>query len=136
MKLLLLYAPNLRKWRSAFKTAVFGARSSESPLVDRRGTLILSVDEKESLVLAYFDAKQDRDSFQQTHSCDFSPVLCSVAFWSIFVRSLLLDLDPNDGNDPAGLFPHFHKQMARELLPKLVVILRYLVKRGQIFGWF
>ena len=35
------------------------------------------------------------DYFHQPHSCDSSPVLCSVAFRSGFICSLVLDLDPD-----------------------------------------
>ena len=48
-----------------------------------------------------------RDSFQQLHSYDPSPVLCSVDFRSSVIRSLLLDLDPYYGNDPGGMFSLF-----------------------------
>ena len=34
------------------------------------------------LFFAHFDVKQCRFSFQQSHSCDSSPVLCTVAFQS------------------------------------------------------
>ena len=46
--------------------------------------LMKLADEKVSMFLAHFDAKQYRDSFQQPHSCDPSSVLCSVAFRSSF----------------------------------------------------
>ena len=35
---------------------------------------------------------------------------------------------PNGGNDNDGMFPLFHKQVARELASKLAVIFRHLVK--------
>ena len=54
------------------------------------------------------------DILQQPHSCDPSPVLCSVAFRSSYILSLLLDLDPY-GNDPNGMLPLFYKQVTREL---------------------
>ena len=107
---------------------VFAASSSLPPLVDRRGRLVLSAAEKVSL-LAYSDAKQCRDSFQQPHSCDPFPVLCSVAFRSGSIRRLLLDLDPYGGNDPDGMFPLFYKQVTRELTSKLAVIFRHLVNK-------
>ena len=77
------------------------------PLIDRRGNLIWSADAKASLFSTHFDTKQCRDSFQQPHSCDPSPVLYSVAFRSSCIRSLLLDLDPFEENDPDGMFPLF-----------------------------
>ena len=60
----------------------------------------------------HFDAKHCRDSLQQSHSCDSSPVLCSVAFRSSLIRSLLLDLDPYGENDPDGILSFFYKQLA------------------------
>ena len=42
---------------------------------------------------------------------------------SSFIRSLLLDLDPYAGNDPDGMFSLFYKTVARNLAPKLTVIL-------------
>ena len=77
-----------------------------------------------------FDAKQGRDNFQQSHSCDLSPVLCCVAFRSSFVRSLLLNLDPYGGSDPDGMFSLCYKQVTRELAIKLAVVFRPLVIRG------
>ena len=79
---------------------------------------------------AHLDAKQCRDSFQQPHFCDPSPVLCSVAFRSSSTRRFILDLDPYGGNDPDGMFPLFFKQVAWELAPKLAVSFRHLVKGG------
>ena len=69
-------------------------------------------------------------SFQQPHSCDTFPVLCSVAFQSSFNRRLLLELDPYGGNDLDGMFPLFYKQVARELAAKLAIIVRHLVQKG------
>ena len=110
------------------KTAFFGASSSLPPLPDMGGRLVWSSDEKACLFSAPFDTKQCSDSFQRAHFCDPSPVLCSVAFRSISISSLLLDLDPCGGNDPDGMFPLYYKQVARELEPKLAVIFRHLVK--------
>ena len=86
----------------------FGASSSLSPLVDKGGRNVWSADKKASLFSAHSGAKQRRDSFQHPYSCDSCPVLCSVAFRFSFVCSLLLDLDPNGGNDPNGMFSHFY----------------------------
>ena len=82
-------APNPRKGCSTVKTAVFGASSRLPPLVERRGRLVWSADAKPSLFLALFDAKQCRDSFQRSHSCDPSPLLCSATFRSSSIRILL-----------------------------------------------
>ena len=80
------------------------------------------------LFSTHCDAKQCRDSFQQPHSCDLSPLLCAVAFRSSFVCSLLLDLDPYSKNYPDGLCPLFYKQVAQEVAPKLTAIFSHLVK--------
>ena len=55
--------------------AIFGESSSLLLLVDRGGRLVWSAEEKASLSSAHFDTKQCRDSFQQPHFCDPSPVL-------------------------------------------------------------
>ena len=97
--------------------AVFGSSSCFPPLVDRVGKLVWSADKKASLFSVHFVAKQFRDGFHLPHSCGSSPVLCSVAFPSSFVRSLILDLDPYDGNDSDGVFPLLYKQVARKWAP-------------------
>ena len=79
---------------------------------------------------AQFDANPCRECFEQPHSCDPSPVLCSVAFRSSVVPKLLLDLVPYDENDRDGILPHFYKQVAKELAPKFAVNFRHLVKRS------
>ena len=94
---------NPRKWWTTVKAALFGASSSLSTLVARRGKLVWSANENVSLFWVHFDAKQCSDCFQQPHSCDPSPVLCSVAFQSSFVGSLL-DLDIYGGNDLDVMF--------------------------------
>ena len=96
---------------------VFGVSFSLPTFVDKGGRLAWSADEKASLFSAHFDDKQCRDGFQQLHSCDPSPVLCSVAFWSSSIRSFFLDLNSNSGNDLDGMFPLFYKQVAQELAP-------------------
>ena len=78
----------------------------------------------------HYNAKQCRDSFQQQHSWDPFPILCSVAFRFSFVRSLLLDLNLYSGNDSNGMFPLFYKQVAGESAPKMAIIFRHLVKGG------
>ena len=69
---------------------------------------------------------------QQPHSYDPSIVLCSISFWSSFIRSFLLDLDPYSENNPDSMFSLFYKQVAWELELKFVVIFRHVVK-GDIF---
>ena len=77
--------------------------------------------------LAHFDAKQCKNSFQQPHSSDPSSFLCSIAFQSRYICSLLLDLDPYGGNYPDGIFPLFYEHVTRELAPKFSVIFRHLL---------
>ena len=89
------------------------------PLANRCSRLIWSADEKASLILPHFDAKQRGNCFQQPLSSDHCPVLRYVVFRSNFVRSLLLDLDSYGGNDPDGMLPIFYKQVAWELAPNL-----------------
>ena len=127
-------ASNLWKWWSTVKTAVFGASSALPHLVDRGGKLVLSADEKSSLCSTHFDAKQCRDTFQQQHYCDLSSVLCSVAFWSSFIRNLLLAVEPYSKNNADGMFPLFYKQMAWKQAPKLAVSFRHLVKVGSLLA--
>ena len=74
----------------------------------------------------HFDAKQGIDSFQQSHFCDPSLLLFSVAFRSCLISSLLLD--PYGENDHGGTFLLLYKPVTRELAPKLAVIFKHLVK--------
>ena len=85
--------------------------SSLPPLIDRGGELVW-----------HFYAKQCRYSFQHPHSSDPSSVLCSVAFRTSFIRSLLLYLKPHVENGSDGMLKVFYKQVARELAPKLPTI--------------
>ena len=117
-----------RKWWSTAKTAVFGANSSLPPLLDSRGKLVWSAEGKACLLSAHFDAKHRRDSFQQQQACDPSPVLRPVAFRSSFICSMLLNLDSYDGSEPDGMFPLYYKQIARDLAPKVAVILCTLLE--------
>ena len=135
-KSLLTNAPDPRKWWPTVETGgLLLSSSSLPPLADRGGKLLWSADGKASLFLVHFNVKQCRDSFQQPRYGDPSPVLCSVAFRSIIVCSLLLDLDPCGGNYPDGMFSLFYKQVGRKLVTNLAVILRHLV-RGARFPAF
>ena len=98
-------APNLRKWWSTIKTAVFGASSSLPLMVDRRGR-------RSGHQMRRPHCFRRRDDFHQQHSCNSSPVLFSVAFLFSFVCGLLLDWDPFGGNDLDETFPLFYKQVA------------------------
>ena len=72
--------------------------------------------------------------FQQPQACGPSPVLCSVAFRSSFICSLLLALDSYGGNDPDDMFPIFYKRVAPKLASKLAVIFRHLVRVGSFLA--
>ena len=126
-KSLFMNAPNPGKGWSTVKTEVLGASSSLLPLVDKRGRLVLSADEKASLFSAHLDANHYKESFQQPHSSGPSPLLCSVALRSSFLRSLVLNLDPYSGKDSDEMFLLFCKQVTRVLSPKVVVVFRHLV---------
>ena len=52
--------------------------------------------------------------------------MCSVASRVSSIRSLLLGLDSQGGNDPVGKNPLLCKRIARELASKLTVIFRHL----------
>ena len=66
---------------------------------------------KADLLLDRFDSKQSRESVDLRLTCLLSPSLTTFAFRSSTVRHLLLDLDPNDGTDPLGMFPFFLNEM-------------------------
>ena len=66
--------------------------------------------------------------------CDPEPRLCSFAFRSSEVLKLLLDLDHYGGCDPLGFYPLFLQKSARILVPKLSVVLRFLVRHGEFPG--
>ena len=60
--------------------------------------------------------------------CDLFSVRYSVDFQSIFICSLLLDLNPYCENNPDVRFPLFCRQVARKLAPKSVVISKHQIK--------
>ena len=99
------------KWWSTLKSAVFGLSSSLPPLVGGGGGLVCELVGKADLLSDHFDGKQFRESVDLPLSCHPSPSLTSVAFRSSEVRRLLLDLDPNGGSDPLGMFPLFLREL-------------------------
>ena len=129
-KSLFTNAPNPRKQWSTVKIEVFGASSSLPPLVDRGVRLVWSADEKASLFSAHLDAKQYRNSFQQPHSCDSSPVMCSIAFRLSFVLSLFQIWNLMAEMLLMECAHFFYKQVALELAHKLAVSFRHLDKGG------
>ena len=79
-KSLLTNALKPRRWRPTVKTAVCGAISSLSPW--------------RTWEVGWSGVQMKRPHcFQQPYSCDPCSVLCSVAFVSHILRSLLLDLE-------------------------------------------
>ena len=80
---------------------------------------------------AHFDGKQCKNSFQQPHAYGSSPVQYFGAFRSSFISRVLLELDPYVGNDSDRMFPLFYTQVAWELVPKLTIIFRHLVRGGR-----
>ena len=122
-------APNRWKWWSTVKTAVFGASSLPS-LVDKKGRLDLSPDEKPHYSGGTLMLNSTEIVFNNIILGALSPVLYSVAFLFCFLRRLLLNLDSYNGIDADGIFSLFYKQVDEKLPLKLALILRHLVKGG------
>ena len=116
------------KWWSTLKSAVFGTSSSLPPLVGGGGLLCESVD-KADLLSYHFDSKQSREAVDLPLTGRPSPNL-TMAFRSREVRRLLIDLDPNGGTDPLGMFPPFLKRTTDVMAPHLSVVFRRLVRLG------
>ena len=105
------------KWWSAFKSAVFGSSSSLPPLVSVGGGLVCESVGKADLLSDHFDTKQSREAVDLPLTCHPSPSLTTFAFRSSEVRRLLLNLDPDGGTDPLGMFPLFLKRTADVTVP-------------------
>ena len=102
-------SPN--KWWSTLKSSVFDSSSSMPPLVSEFGRLVCELVDKAHLLSDHFDSKQSREADLPLTFCPFSSIT-TFALRSREVRSLLLDLDPNGGTDPLGMFPIFIKRTA------------------------
>ena len=61
----------------------------------------------------------------------FPQFMCnSLAFETLVLLSLLLDLDTYGGADLFGVFPLFLKMVANIIAPKLSIFFRALIRRG------
>ena len=108
------------KWWCTLKSAVFGSSSSLPPLVREGGGLVCESVSKADLLSDHFDSKQSREAVDLPLTCHPSPSLTTFAFRSSEVRHLLLDLDPNGGTDPLGMFPLFSREPLMLWPPVLV----------------
>ena len=117
------------KWWSTLKSAVFSTSSSLPLLVSESGGLVCESVVKAYLLSDHFDSKQSREAVDLLLTCHPSQSLTTFASRSIEVSPLLLDLDPNGGTDPLGMFPLF-KRTADVMSPHLSVVFRRLVRLG------
>ena len=74
---------------------------------------------KADLLSDHFSSKQFREAVDLQLTCHPSPSLTTFAFRSREVRRLLLDLDPDGGTDPLGMFPLFLQRTADVMAPHL-----------------
>ena len=125
----LMNVQSLHKWWSTLKSAVFGSGSSLPPLISDGGGLVCESVGKADLLSDHFYSKQSREAVDQPLTCHLSPSLITLAFRSVEVRRLLLDLDPYGGTDPLGMFPLFLKR-TDVMAPGLSVMFRRLVRLG------
>ena len=110
------------KWWSTLKSAVFGSSSALPPLVSESGGLVCESIGKDDLLSDHFDRNQSKEAVYLLLTCLPSPSLSTFAFRSREVRRLLLDLDPNGGTDPLGMFPLFLKRTADVMAPPSLCI--------------
>ena len=91
------------------------------------GGLVVTPDEKASLLGSHFDSKQCREQFVTPFSC-FPQSRCnSLAFRTSVLPRLLLDIDTYGGVDPLSVFRLFVKKVADITAPKLSRIFRRLI---------
>ena len=109
---------------------MFGKSSSLPPFFIEGGGLLYESVDKAGLLLDHFDSKQSREAVDLPLTCNRSPSLTTFAFRSREVRRLLLDLDPNGGIDPLGMFPLFLKSTADVMAPCPSGVFRRLVRLG------
>ena len=124
----LLSSSDDHKWWSTLKSSLFGVDSSMPPLVRSDGTAVYCPKEKAELLADVFNSKQCWDSLLLPQSCFPEPKLCSMAFRSREIKTLLLELDSHGGIDPNGILPIFLKKMADIIAPKISTIFRKLVR--------
>ena len=82
------------------------------PLVSAGGGLVCKPVGKADLLSDHFDSMQSREAVYLPFTCHPSPSLTTLAFWSIRVRCILLDLDPLGSTDPLGMLSLFLKRTA------------------------
>ena len=87
---------------------------------------------KADLLFDHFYGKQSRESVDLPLTCHPSPRLTTFA--SCEIRRFLLDLDPNGGSDPLGMFPLFLKRTADVLASHLSVVFWWLVRLGSFLA--
>ena len=126
----LMNAQSPHKWLSTLKSAVFDMRSSLPLLVGGGGGLVCKSVGKDDLLSDHFDGTQSRESVDLLLTCHPSPRLTSFSFRSSEVRRFLLNLDPNGGSDPLGMFHLFLKRTADVLASRLSVVFRGHVRLG------
>lgn len=120
-----------QKWWGTLKSALFGIDDGMPPLLKPDGSLAYNPDEKSTLLADVFDAKQSADELITPQSCHPEAKLIKIAFRSLEIKRLLLDVDPYGGAGPDGIFPLFFKKSADILAPKIAVIFRKLARSGR-----
>lgn len=118
-------------WWSALKQSLFGCDSSLPPLRKPDGSTCFDPTEKANLLATVFDGKQSDSALDLPDTCFPEELLCSLAFRTSELQSLLDDLDPYGGCDPLGCHPVFYKGISSLIAPKLSVIFRGLIRRGE-----
>ena len=68
---------------------------------------------KADLLSDHLNSKKSREAVDLPPTCSPSLSLTTFAFRSNKVRLLLLDVDPNGGNDPLGMFPLLLRKSCR-----------------------
>ena len=82
------------------------------PLVSEGGGLVCESVGMADLLSDHFDSMQSREAVDLPLTRHPSPSLTTFAFRSREVKRFLLDLDPDGGTDPLGIFPLFLKRSA------------------------
>ena len=100
------------------------------PLVSEGGGLRCESVGKADLLSDHFDSKKSREVVDLPLICHPSPSLTTFDFRSREVIRLLLDLEPQGGTDPLGMFHLFLKITADVMAPRLIVVFRRLVRLG------
>ena len=131
MKNVLSGATHPHKWWASLKSALFGVDSTLPPIAKPDGTVTYDPTVKADLFSSHFRSKQSQEDVDLPLACSSQPVLCSVAFRSSEVESLLCDLDSFGGSDPLGFFPLFFKSVSSALAPKLSTVFRILIRLGK-----